>query len=695
MSVYPFDLWDIPNSTANQECHETMNQWIKEVYKFCKTMPHVYKFSQLNKKFRENYHKIDLKVYLQKIPVEHGSKHQILQVLLNYYAYLPAQGSIAWKEAKEGDHERPPTIGGSEIGTILGTNPYQKTKDLIASKLKIGRPFEGNAATRWGNLFEEVASSLMEMRFGTATYETGSIPGLHHPNGRLMQTYSPDRLGVISRTKLNLDIDNEEFIQLYNSLLDEEWTILFEFKCPLKRIPSNHVPNQYKSQPQLGASTIPIIDACIFVDSMFRKCSIEDFGLNGEYDKVYHPDPDPSDTSKPKPKSKKDNDHDCDEIPEIPMLCGFIGIYATYPPFKEAPPKVITEAKVHKCQTLESESESESEISKTLITVDPILDPIEMPQSVIEDFGRILYKLVETDLSTPGSEFYGDSDFSNFMSQISLCDKFMNCLYQIPEFALYKITPHVEEQIVIYAISCMTDPQYHEIIRMLVPNALKVNYNLRNNPTCDVKDLTYGRDLGDMQWRQFDDLLKIIINERFTNPGLRAYYPNGYYTGDNSNCAGFPDNYVDLGLPTEPERAQKWLATGVKKFIDFCEKSNYAIIGILPYKLFKQSVIPMVPDREFVSKVYDKLIEVTNLIDEIKKSAPTGIAPADKIKIYETVFNEKFPPTARALAMRAKKAQKESETSTGDYDVPIRDDEPIPTAAAYAQSGSFSWDDIT
>jgi predicted phage-related endonuclease len=43
------------------------------------------------------------------------------------------------------------------VATVLGLNPYKKPHQLIAEKIGLpGNEFDGNSATRWGNLFETV-----------------------------------------------------------------------------------------------------------------------------------------------------------------------------------------------------------------------------------------------------------------------------------------------------------------------------------------------------------------------------------------------------------------------------------------------------------------------------------------------------------------------------------------------------------
>jgi hypothetical protein len=667
---------------------------ICEIFKTCTDLPNVYKWSSLNRQFRKAYRMLPVQVYVDKVG---DNKYEQLQVFINYYAYLPPQGSAEWKEAKEGDHDRSPTIGGSEIGTVLGANPHSIAKSLVASKLKIGKPFMGNTATRWGNLFEEVASSIMEFRFKTDTYETGSIPGLRSPSGELMQTYSPDRLGVITGTQL------WKILREFNSMRDldeldlkidnKNKVILFEFKCPLTRVPDKKVPSQYKSQPQLGALTIPIVDLCVFVDSMFRKCNIEDFGFNPEYDRCFHSsDPDG-------PPGGGD--------PPNPILCGFIGIYSLSQPASEETLEALeakfeadelarqiretapvfhkksdyytpdSSANVEKLQpimeALTPKMEPKPAVVKPLVVipvppVQEVKQKPDLPDKEIPKLANYLLKWINVEINTEGSEFQNlmGNDISDIFSVISVCDMYVNRLYlDCPEFAKYNITVKDEEKIVIATIQYMMSPEYHEIIRAIVPDGLRVNYKLRH-PTCsvmisDLSELMFGDDLGDLDSRAFENRLKAIVDERFTPDGVRAYYPNKFYQSEQD----IDRSYIDMSLD-EPERAQKWLATNVNDFIKFCKDKNYRPVGILPWKLFKQSIIPITKDPEFLNKIYNRLVEITRVIREIKQTADSKLPPSEKIKTYEKTFNDRFPPTAKTLAMREKKALARSGVRTGD-----------------------------
>lgn len=57
---------------------------------------------------------------------------------------------------KEQLEQRLSGIGSSDIGAVVGLNPYRGPHDVWAEKLGISEPFEGNAATEFGRLLEPV-----------------------------------------------------------------------------------------------------------------------------------------------------------------------------------------------------------------------------------------------------------------------------------------------------------------------------------------------------------------------------------------------------------------------------------------------------------------------------------------------------------------------------------------------------------
>ncbi len=65
-------------------------------------------------------------------------------------------------------------VGSSEIGTILGLNPYKLSLSLYLDKIGYSKPFDGNNATYFGTIMEEVVADSWER------YEPGREDSLNH-----------------------------------------------------------------------------------------------------------------------------------------------------------------------------------------------------------------------------------------------------------------------------------------------------------------------------------------------------------------------------------------------------------------------------------------------------------------------------------------------------------------------------------
>lgn len=212
-------------------------------------------------------------------------KEDILKCFLEKNKFLPKQGSIEWLNS------RLETIGGSEISTILGLNPYQDIKKLLNQKLGITK-FVKSAPLWFGTILEYPLQKYTELVFNTDVYETGSI---QFEKSKYIK-YSPDGISVIKKDKLKRvfkDFDIINSTSLFDNTLDnnnEELIILFEFKNPYMRvIKYNEIPVYYKPQPQLGLDVIDICEASIFIESVFRFCSYNDIiNKNNRYNTRYH-----------------------------------------------------------------------------------------------------------------------------------------------------------------------------------------------------------------------------------------------------------------------------------------------------------------------------------------------------------------------------------------------------------------------
>ena len=83
----------------------------------------------------------------------------------------PIQGTSEWlalrvpyKDKKRG------RIGGSEIGTLLGVNPWKKIKELMLQKQGKKVNKVDNIMVHLGSLLEEITVMVFEKKFNTKVY---------------------------------------------------------------------------------------------------------------------------------------------------------------------------------------------------------------------------------------------------------------------------------------------------------------------------------------------------------------------------------------------------------------------------------------------------------------------------------------------------------------------------------------------
>lgn len=191
----------------------------------------------------------------------------ILENFIKDNAGSAIQGSKKWIE------ERRHTIGGSEIAAVIGCNAFSNLQGLIAQKVNL-TSFKGNSATRWGNLFENISELLFKTIFlsdNDKIYATGSIQHKTIKNHK----YSPDGLCILPF------LDNKKI---------EKKITLLEFKSPYGSVPTAKVPKHYLPQVKAGMCTIDICETAVFVNNMFRKCSLNQLDFTTSYNSSYHRD---------------------------------------------------------------------------------------------------------------------------------------------------------------------------------------------------------------------------------------------------------------------------------------------------------------------------------------------------------------------------------------------------------------------
>ena len=121
-------------------------------------------------------------------------------------------------------NQRENAITASDLPTVLGENAYKTQWSLMVDKCNANpKPFIGNAATQWGNHYEDIAVERYSERYSKNVLSFGLL--LHRDHSWLGG--SPDGITTDG--------------------------ILLEVKCPIKRkIVMGEVPHHYLSQVLLN-----------------------------------------------------------------------------------------------------------------------------------------------------------------------------------------------------------------------------------------------------------------------------------------------------------------------------------------------------------------------------------------------------------------------------------------------------------
>lgn len=199
------------------------------------------------------------------------------------------------------------TIGGSEISSLLSISeneelrkyksPYGNFMEIVNNKIAILKGervwHDGGVACWWGTLFEEIITMIVEIELGNKIKGDSICIQLinghrNSPDGYIVAGFCEDenyvsKAGERESTKYKLyttDMDP--------TLIKFSRIIMLEFKCPISRKPSIEIPKYYIPQLWSGLSVSSIASMGLFIDSIFRKCSLEMLGHNPNYDTIYH-----------------------------------------------------------------------------------------------------------------------------------------------------------------------------------------------------------------------------------------------------------------------------------------------------------------------------------------------------------------------------------------------------------------------
>lgn len=196
-------------------------------------------------------------------PIDREKLNDAIRQYLREHDTGIAQHSPDWLAA------RLKTVGGSTIPTILGLNPYSTLIKFIGERIGVIKSFM-DIKPQWGNLFEPVIERFVELKLDTVLMGVNAFIKGRHPG----TTYSPDGLCVIDESQI-CDLG------VLPKGSGRYCIALAEFKCPYSRIPDGTVPKYYEPQVKMGLDLLEIPALGIYVEAVFRRCSLEQLKGDG------------------------------------------------------------------------------------------------------------------------------------------------------------------------------------------------------------------------------------------------------------------------------------------------------------------------------------------------------------------------------------------------------------------------------
>lgn len=600
-------------------------------------------------------------------------KSEQIQIFIDYFSDLPPQGSAAWRKQREGAHTLPPTIGGSEIGDVTRSTPSAK-KEFYKKKLGLSR-FAGNVYTQWGNLFEPMIQLYCDTVLHTKTFETGSIPGLVDESGNVIQSYSPDGVNLIDinnyvqvvcasdASDISADRLREKHTREYKNR--DVFINLMEFKCPPTRIPNGIVPDNYYSQPRVGACTIDIVDACLFVDAAFRRCSYEQFIDPKAHDLTQY--------------NRDSSLHRHDRDNSFSSKCypmGMIGIYDTSKSYKRenvyelfsggpggpggSPNNEQDFLDEFNLDDIASELEKLAQRTNTQATIQT------EDEDLIEPLG--IADLLKSSVHTPAS--------------IAECIQKSGPMYKSRIVSItQQVWRYIEDECA-YISDDIADDVWN-IIMILIPSFKENSPGQCNMYKAIIKDTIRlcmnedaiqnyydcGEDFGIPKNNQyFTEVLRRSIDERYALKGFKIFYPQKIIHASTDNSTDTTNK--------EYMNKQMWM------FLRECRIRNAKPIGIIPWKLMKVSIIPIEKDPNFLKNIEEKVRQAARDIHQIRIA--THILPPDQMIEKRAQLIEQYCP----VKSRGIRAARDSPASSGPRAAspPIDDESDVPTALPDEQS---------
>lgn len=179
-----------------------------------------------------------------------------------------------FQRTDEWARERQYTTGGSSLAILQGNYPYSTVNDLVHERAGLAARKMGIAPS-WGTLFEHVIARYIE-RARDCKVKCEDAFVMHNED----ISYSPDGLAVMEVPCDVLAAPGEAFVPAKKATgQPKKAIVLLEFKCPYSRLPKDAMPNYYIPQVKMGLDVIKISQVGLFVEAVFRRCSLPQLGL--------------------------------------------------------------------------------------------------------------------------------------------------------------------------------------------------------------------------------------------------------------------------------------------------------------------------------------------------------------------------------------------------------------------------------
>ncbi len=159
----------------------------------------------------------------------------------------PEQRTPEWYVFRNG------RLTASDLGAVMGYNPYEQYKNVVLKKCGLEMPFVTNKAIKHGVKYEEIVTMIYSFRNDLEVFEYGCIP---HPTIPHFGA-SPD--GIVDSNSNNKDYIGR----------------MLEIKCPTGRPITGFCPEYYWAQVQ-GQLEVCDLDYCDFVECLIQEYKSED-----------------------------------------------------------------------------------------------------------------------------------------------------------------------------------------------------------------------------------------------------------------------------------------------------------------------------------------------------------------------------------------------------------------------------------